>query len=56
MAARPAFLLDNFCRNTFPVFKLPDFLLPVLNLGLQFLAVFFLSVSSWVVTPFYLSA
>lgn len=33
--------LDNFCRNIFsPVPKLPDFLLPVLNLGCQFLAGF----------------
>jgi hypothetical protein len=27
-------------QHLFPIFKLPDFLLPVLNLGLQFLAFF----------------
>ena len=41
MAARPAFLLGSLLsQHLFPIFKLPDFLLPVLNLGLQFLAFF----------------
>ena len=30
----------TFAATPFPIFKLPDFLLPVLNLGLQFLAFF----------------
>ena len=47
----------TFVRNTFSRFsKLPDFLLPVLNLGLQFLAVFSSRFRSWVVAPFCLSA
>ena len=41
VAARPAFLLGQLLpQHLFPVFKLPDFLLSVLNLGLQFLAGF----------------
>ncbi len=41
VAARPAFLLGQLLpQHLFPVFKLPDFLLPVLNLGGHFLTGF----------------
>ena len=41
VAARPAFLLGQLLpQHLFPIFKLPDFLLSVLNLGGQFLAGF----------------
>ena len=41
VAARPAFLLGQLLpQHLFPVFKLPDFLFPVLNLGGHFLAGF----------------
>ena len=46
----------TFAATPFPGFQAAGFSSSVLNLGLQFLAVFFFSVSSWVVTPFYLSA